>query len=513
MKYFPERGVNPMKKLITVCLIAAAILGSTPVTALRVQAVKTTRTEDGWVLKKTELYVTASYAGKAKKVTVPNGVQKLNSLPNCVREIHISDSVEECDILWGGSKNLRKYTVSKKNKNYSAKDGVLFDKKKKTLVHYPPKKEGRKYNVPQGVKEIDLIENNNLKNLKLPDSLLRISTIRSKKMAKLRIPPKVYSIGVVEIAGKITIAEGNKTYTMSEGVTINKKTSELIFYPPNKKDETYTLPDGVKYIYSNAFANNRCLKTLHIPKTFNWAYDAYDFISPFYELSTPYLRNYTVDPDNSNFTAQDGVLYNKEMTELYAYPGGKRSKTYIMPETMNSGFNLSRNKYLRDVTVNAVAFIQNENDYKTYKRPDWWWLDIYFPPNLQNVYVNKDNPMFSSDNGVLLNKNMTELIYYPEGRTASSYTVPESVTRIRDHAFWSVKKKLTVKLPPNVKSVADLNYRKIIAELDSDDDNSDYNKIARDNLKRAYKKITFKVKKDSVSHRTVKKLGLNYKFY
>ena len=50
--------------------------------------------------------------------------------------------------------NLKKITVSKNNKKYSSKDGVLFDKKKTILYQYPPKKSTKSYTVPNSVKTI-----------------------------------------------------------------------------------------------------------------------------------------------------------------------------------------------------------------------------------------------------------------------------------------------------------------------------------------------------------------------
>ena len=50
--------------------------------------------------------------------------------------------------------------------------------------------------------------------------------------------------------------------------------------------------------------------------------------------------------------------------------------------------------------------------------------------------VHEDNRYYSSDgNGVLFNKNKTELIAYPVAREAASYTVPDTVKTINKGAF------------------------------------------------------------------------------
>ena len=57
------------------------------------------------------------------------------------------------------------------------------------------------------------------------------------------------------------------------------------------------------------------------------------------------------------------------------------------------------------------------------------------PENLINIEVEKYNPNYSSENGVLFNKNKTKLIKYPRGRIDIEYTIPSSVRSIGDSAF------------------------------------------------------------------------------
>ena len=61
-------------------------------------------------------------------------------------------------------------------------------------------------------------------------------------------------------------------------------------------------------------------------------------------------------------------------------------------------------------------------------------FNAFWGPNLQNIYVNKDNPYFSSDNGILYNKNQTTLIRYPRGRYNMA-SIPQTVKIIYKGAF------------------------------------------------------------------------------
>ena len=54
---------------------------------------------------------------------------------------------------------------------------------------------------------------------------------------------------------------------------------------------------------------------------------------------------------------------------------------------------------------------------------------------LSAITVDSNNLYFSEDSGVLLNKNRTKLIAYPNGRPDVSYTIPNTVTTVSEGAF------------------------------------------------------------------------------
>ena len=55
--------------------------------------------------------------------------------------------------------------------------------------------------------------------------------------------------------------------------------------------------------------------------------------------------------------------------------------------------------------------------------------------NLKEISVSKFNNCFSSEDGVLYNKDKTVLIDYPSKKADEEFTVPSSVTEINDYAF------------------------------------------------------------------------------
>jgi hypothetical protein len=68
---------------------------------------------------------------------------------------------------------------------------------------------------------------------------------------------------------------------------------------------------------------------------------------------------------------------------------------------------------------------------------------------LQNIEVASENPNYSSENGVLFNKNKTVLRQYPAGKQGA-YSIPEGVTSIGNDAFWACYRLTGITIPNTV---------------------------------------------------------------
>lgn len=74
---------------------------------------------------------------------------------------------------------------------------------------------------------------------------------------------------------------------------------------------------------------------------------------------------------------------------------------------------------------------------------------------LTSINVASGNNYYSGNNGVLFNKKKTELIRYPEGKSQTSYTIPDSVTSIRGNAFAGCTGLTSIAIPNSVTSIGD----------------------------------------------------------
>ncbi|MBR5957363.1 MAG: leucine-rich repeat protein [Salinivirgaceae bacterium] len=74
---------------------------------------------------------------------------------------------------------------------------------------------------------------------------------------------------------------------------------------------------------------------------------------------------------------------------------------------------------------------------------------------LTDINVDSDNMCYSSENGVLFNKDKTEIIRYPGGK-AGSYTIPDGVTSIGISAFGSCRELTSIIISNTVMSIG--NY-------------------------------------------------------
>ena len=160
-----------------------------------------------------------------------------------------------------------------------------------------------------------------------------------------------------------------------------------------------------------------------------------------------------VEEGNQNYCAEDGVLYTKDLSEVvFIAPGKtgtltiKEGPIYTCPidlfypyiETLNLPSTFV-SEYMTSV-VGQFNYHDYENGKKTV---------------LKEINVSPDNPVYSSENGILYNKDKTELLLCPADCVATSIVIPNTVTHILSNAFEYCNKIESISMSDSVTSIGD----------------------------------------------------------
>ena len=122
-------------------------------------------------------------------------------------------------------------------------------------------------------------------NLDLPSGLKKINALAFDDVTvltkKVTIPASVSSLG--DDGGmfrcgieRFEVASGNTNYKSVEGVLFSKNGEILVEYPDANTRKSYTVPSGVKTIYSRAFLGCKNLEEIILPDTIN-SIGSYEF--------------------------------------------------------------------------------------------------------------------------------------------------------------------------------------------------------------------------------------------
>ena len=241
------------------------------------------------------------------------------------------------------------------------------------------------------------------------------------------IPDSVISIGVSTFSGctslaEITVSPNNKNYSSVAGVLFNKDVSELIVYPKGNGRSAYTVPDGVTSIGGSAFSGCTSLAEIVIP-------DSVTSIGGFAFSGCTSLSK--VDLPKTLTTIEAGTF--RDCTSL---------KEIVIPDSVTSigGSAFSNCISLESITIGSG--VESLGD-------EW----IASCRRLENITVSPENKTYSSVDGVLFNKDKSELSAYPIGNKRSSYTIPDGVEKIGKKAFYGCRYIESLTIPVSVAEI------------------------------------------------------------
>ncbi|MBN2864911.1 MAG: leucine-rich repeat domain-containing protein [Thiotrichales bacterium] len=219
------------------------------------------------------------------------------------------------------------FIVADDNPNYSSQDGVLFDKAKTGLVQYPTAKVGLSYEIPNSVTRIEdsaFADCKGLTSVTIPNSVISIGYNAFQNcmgLISVTIPNSVKTLGnnaFKYCKGLISVTISNSVLIISYGTFMGCEGLTSV-----------TIPNSVTTIEEFAFALCTGLTSIIIPNSVKTiGLKAFEFCNG--------LTSFGVAVDNSNYSSQDGVLFNKAKTELIKYPSKKAGISYEIPNSVKT---------------------------------------------------------------------------------------------------------------------------------------------------------------------------------
>ena len=257
---------------------------------------KSFKFQNGLLLSKDGMIVYFGLLGLTE-VSIPEGVTEIkgNSFAGSeTTTISLPNSLEN---ISGGEfnemKKLKEIKIKSDNENYKVDNGNLYTKSGEDLIRYAA--EGDTIIVPEGVKTIrtSAIQNDNVKELKLPSTLENLNDMSLNSLTGLQIVNipenvKAFRSSALPKDSKVVVdknnpniksvddsmilsKDGKKLYAVSKAVKdfnipTTVETIEIqCFYMHNNISEI-TVPEGVREIKSQAFGYSK-LKTINLPST------------------------------------------------------------------------------------------------------------------------------------------------------------------------------------------------------------------------------------------------------
>jgi len=339
-------------------------------------------------------------------LVIPEGVTAtkmyaFNDAPSQVTSISLPASLNVLGFVsFYGTGSLTAFNVASTNVSFTSVDGVLFslDGASATLFAYPANKVGSTYTTPTSVSFAE-------------GSLTPVTKI------------DYYAFQASKNLTTLNISEG--VTTIQSGIAESATLLSAI-----------NLPNSYTQMIAKPFSGASGITSLHIGKFLT-------SIEPGAFYQTGNLNSITVDADNPNYSARDGVLFDNgqlNQLKLHTYPSGKNEPNYIVPDDVthieSSAFNSTKVKTLsipKSVSNIGLGVFENASA-------------------LTSFTVAGDNDDFSAIAGVLFNKPPTKLIAYPIANTANTYAIPSGAEIIGNSAFMSASNLTSVVIPSSVST-------------------------------------------------------------
>ena len=385
--------------------------------------------------------------------------------------------------------SLAEINVDENNTSYSSENGIVFNKDRTVLVQYPEGRNDISYSIPDTVTEIYAYAFYNCASLTSIDIPAGVTSIgdfafyNCTSLTSIVIPDGVTTIGDYAFTGctlltsivipdsvinidygvfkgcasltKITIPDG---VTNIGNYTFEHCTSLTSIVIPNSVTSigemafdgctsliSIAIPDSVTSIGHQAFYGCTSLTSVEIPDSVT------DIgVSVFSHCDS--LTEINVGENNTSYSSENGILFDKDKTVLIKYPASKADKSYSIPSTVTEIKNVA---FYGCSLLTSVIIPNNVT-----KIGDSVFANC---GSLTEINVDENNKSYLSENGILFNKDGTVLVQYPAGKADKSYSIPDIVTKINESAFDGCASLTSVKIPDGVTYISGCAFQNCIS--------------------------------------------------
>lgn len=197
-----------------------------------------------------------------------------------------------------------------------------------------------------------------------------------------------------------------------KSVTIPDSITEIGGYAFNNCGslEQVELSDGLGSIGVYAFWGCNSLKNITIPNSLN------DVKGGAF-ANCKSLETITIDPENEKFSFEDGILYNGEKTKIIQCIAAKEGN-FTVPQTVTA---------IDEYTFSGCS-------------------------GLTEILADSRNTAYTSQDGILYDKNMEKLLRCPQGKTGVA-VLPEGVKYIEWNAFEDCAGLEQIQIPKSVTEI------------------------------------------------------------
>lgn len=255
---------------------------------------------------------------------------------------------------------------------------------------------------------------------------------------------------------------------------MNELNSDKAMFQFCRKLASIKLPEYVNRIDNFMFNHLESLpgNTFTLPKGIEYIGDTHIF----YNCGTSVFRNFVQQEASDVYKVVNGILYSADGTRLIAVPKGQNwggTNSCKIPEGVTdfNGLCFSRNYNIITMTLPNSFVIKDDQEDAAGNHGSNLNIGIYCYTSTCKYAVNDDNPNYTAVDGVLYNKDKTELMAVPTNylgwtRTPGSNArdgaliIPEGVTAIHKDALYAdcwqnISKLKSISIPATLTTIPD----------------------------------------------------------